>query len=151
MAPTGAIMKIKKLKKLVLTATVLFGIQSGALAAPMTFEGAVADYKAGKYQSALSMFKTINASRPNNAYVRYYMGLCQHRLGHIDQAKQEYQAVISIGDTKLRPLAQQALSQLSGAHSSSSGYSSPAGSSSTPSQTTSSRKVKKVIEFYADW
>mgnify|MGYP003384433100 FL=1 len=144
-------MKIKKLKKLVLTATVLFGIQSGALAAPMTFEGAVADYKAGKYQSALSMFKTINASRPNNAYVRYYMGLCQHRLGHIDQAKQEYQAVISIGDTKLRPLAQQALSQLSGAHSSSGGYSSPAGSASTPSQTTSSRKVKKVIEFYADW
>ncbi len=151
MAPTGEIMKIKKLKKFLLTLSLLSWIQSSALAAPMTFEGAVSDYKAGKYQSALSMFKTINASRPNNAYVRYYMGLCQHRLGHIEQAKQEYQAVITIGDTKLKPLAQQALSQLSGTHTSSSGYSSPAGSASTPSQTTSSRKVKKVIEFYADW
>ncbi len=119
----------------------------------MTFQSAVAEYKAGKYQSALSMFKTFNASSPNNPLVHYYIGLCQHRLGHIDQAKQEYQFVVTAGDVKLRPMAQQALIQLSGTHASGGGFvsQSQAGSATSPSQTSSSRKAKKVIEFYADW
>ncbi|MDX2107980.1 MAG: tetratricopeptide repeat protein [Candidatus Melainabacteria bacterium] len=145
-----------KLQKLILAVSALICVQSAALAAPMTFESAVAEYKAGHYQSALSMFKTFGASNPNNAYVHYYIALCQHRLGHIDQARQEYQFVVQSRDAKLGPMAQTAMAQLSRAHTSGSGSVSQAPASGTtqgssPSQVSSSRRAKKVIEFYADW
>jgi len=145
----------RKIRNLLMAASFFFVCQVSASAAPMTFESAVAEYKAGKYQSALSMFKTFSASSPSNPYVHYYIGLCQHRLGHIDQAKQEYQFVVNSRDGKLSPMAQQALSQLSGARTSggsvSQGAAGQAASSGSPSQVSSSRKAKKIIEFYADW
>lgn len=146
-----------KLQKLILAISTLICVQSAALAAPMTFESAVAEYKAGHYQSALSMFKAFSASSPSNAYVHYYIALCQHRLGHIDQARQEYQFVIQGRDAKLAPMAQAAMAQLSRAHTSgSSGSQTPAvangtAQSSSPSQVSPGRRAKKVIEFYADW
>lgn len=143
-----------KFQKLIVAASALICFQSALFAAPMTFDSAVAEYKAGRYQSALTMFKTFSATSPNNAYVHYYAGLCQHRLGHIDQAKQEYQAVLNSRDPKLSPLAQQAIAQLSRTHASGGTVaqsSSGTVSGGSPSQTPSGRKARKVIEFYADW
>jgi len=153
-------MKFKKLQKFLLAASMIVCVQSGALAGPMTFESAVAEYKAGKYQSALPMFKSFAARSPNNALVQYYIGLCQHRLGHVEQAKQAYQIAVSARDARISPMAQSALSQISGVRTSGSSGStggssnqiqSGGASTASPSQASSRGKAKKVIEFYADW
>ncbi len=144
----------KNLHKLILASSCLLLFAGQALAGPVSLQAAIAEYKAGKYQSALTMFKTVNQTSPNNAMVHYYMALCHHGLGHTEQAKQEYQAVIASGDPRLKALAQAGMGKVSGVRSSGSSLPAKAsGSSETgnSSQTTSATKVKKIIEFYADW
>lgn len=144
----------RKLSKMFLAASCLLVFANAASAGPLTFQAAVAEYKAGKYQSALSMFKQLSASSPTNALTHYWMALCQHQLGHTEQAKKEYQFVVNSGDARLKPLAEAGLGKMSGVRTSGSSTS-PATASGTPagspSQTTSANKVKKIIEFYADW
>src|SRR5271163_4365483 len=65
-----------------------------ALAAP-SFQEAVAQYNSGKYAQAVSSLEVVKASYPNNALVHYYMALSQQAIGHLTQAKEEYQWVIS--------------------------------------------------------
>lgn len=103
----------KNLSKLLLAASCLLVFSSGVQAGPISYQTAVAEYKAGKYQSALSMFRALNASSPKNALVHYYMALCQYGLGHVEQAKQEYQIVIDSGDVRLKPLAEAGLGKMS--------------------------------------
>jgi hypothetical protein len=84
--------------------------------------------------------------------------MTQQALGHIDQAKQEYQLSIQYGDARLKQLGQQGLSILGGAKTQiaygGGGSSAPqmiAGGSRSSSAPQAKNKVKKIYEFYADW
>ncbi len=135
---------------------ILFWQFSPALAAP-SFPQAKADYESGKYSQALATFQALSASYPTNALVHYYMALCHQNLGHMGQAKAEYQIVVSSGQPQLVPMAAKGLATLAGARSSSSTGSSSSASSSAPSRESSTGskvamgKVKKVLEFWAEW
>jgi len=129
------------------------------LAAP-SFQEAVADYNAGQYAKALGKLEAVKAAYPTNALVHYYMALCQQAVGHLGQAKVEYQWVISSRDPKLAPMAMTGLSQLSGARTTGGGSSggSSVGSSGSSSMASSSggggqshAKVAKILEFWATW
>mgnify|MGYP003384397749 CR=1 FL=1 len=122
---------------------------SSSQAEPMTFQSAVAEYKAGKYQAALPKFKAFAQANPNNIMARYYLALCHHALGHVELARQDYNLVISNGDASYKALAQNALTRLGSKSSSGASTSSP--DPNTPSQVAPNRKAKKVIDFYADW
>ncbi|MDQ5933693.1 MAG: hypothetical protein QG574_991 [Cyanobacteriota bacterium erpe_2018_sw_21hr_WHONDRS-SW48-000092_B_bin.40] len=129
-----------------------------ALAAP-SYPQAKADYESGKYSQALASFQALAAAYPTNALVHYYMALCHQNLGHMGQAKAEYQIVVSSGQPQLVPKAAQGLAALAGARSSASSssgssssasFSAPGNESSTGSKVAMG-KVKKVLEFWAEW
>ncbi len=131
---------------------------SAAVQAAPSFQQAMADYSSGKYALALSEFQTFKASYPNNALVHYYVALCQQALGRIDQAKLEYKWVVDSRDANLAGKAATGLAQLSsvrltgaGGGSSSSASAPIASSSSGGGQKIALAKVKKVIDFWADW
>lgn len=129
---------------------------SPALAAP-SYPQAKADYDSGKYSQALAAFQALSATYPTNALVHYYLALCHQNLGHMGQAKAEYQIVVSSGQPQLVPLAAKGLATLAGARSSSGSGSSASASFSAPSHESSTGskvamgKVKKVLEFWAEW
>lgn len=125
----------------------------------VSFAQATQDYAHGKYAQALSEFETYRTAYPSNIQVHYYEALCYQALGRLGKAREEYDYVAKNDTGRLKGLAQQALSQLAkaGGSSGSSSGSSSSSLNSTPqlaSATTSARsgdKVRKVIEFYADW
>jgi len=117
-------------------------------AGSLTFQSAVAEYKAGKYQSALAMFKSFAQASPNNALVHYYLALCHHNLNHVEQARQEYNFVIAKGEPSYKALAEKGLSRLGGSASVSASSPSSAGSAS---QVPAAQRAKKVIDFSAEW
>ncbi len=127
-----------------------------AMSAPANlYAQAVADYNAGKYGQAATEFETIKAQYPNNALTHYYLALCRQALGHFDKARQEYEWVSQYGDASLKGLAAQGLSRMSGVKTSASGASSSS-SAASATQVASNRppagaKVRKILEFYADW
>lgn len=121
-----------------------------AWAAP-SFPQAEADYKSGKYAQALSSFQALSAAYPNNALVHYYMALCHQNLGHMGQAKAEYQLVVSSGQPQLAPMAAKGLATLAGARSGSGSASSIPSSSANTGVKVATAKVKKVLEFWAEW
>lgn len=120
------------------------------LAEGVSFQQAVNDYTAGKYSQALSQLKVYESSYPDNALVHYYVALCHQSLGHIEQAKKEFQWVADRGDARLRVMAQTGLQQLSRAHTQIA-YAPTTSSTPARSSTAPIAKIKKVIEFYADW
>ena len=134
-----------------LTAGLTLG--KGALAGPGSFQQAVSEYQAGKYSSALEKFKAFTASYPNNAISHYYLALCHQALGHIEQAKQEYQATVQYGDANLKQMGARGLAILGGAKTQISyagtSTAAPTRSNAAPSQ--AKGKVRKIYEFYADW
>ena len=115
-------------------------------AAPGSFEQAVADYSAGHYSRALSEFQSCKTSFPSNTMVHYYLALCHQGLNHVDEAKSEYQWVMANGDSRLKAVAAKGFAQLSNARTSVA-YA-PTSSAAQPA---ASSKLKKIIEFYADW
>lgn len=131
----------------------------GTEAAPVSFQQAVADYTAGRYSQANAEFETYKQAYPTNAMVHYYLALCKQALGHIEGAKAEYLWVTQNGDARLRGMAQSGFDQLSKAKYSGT---STSVATATPGHTTgtsatsstpvvATAKVKKIIEFYADW
>jgi predicted Zn-dependent protease len=131
-----------------------------SLAAPLalgqasSYNQAIADYNGGRYARALSEFKTLEAAYPTNVLVRYYAGLCQQSVGHIEQAKDEFRYVATYGTPQLKSMASAGLAQLQNAHMSVSSHSSsPSIAMASPSSGTAApaAKVRKIIEFYADW
>ncbi len=127
-----------------------------AMSAPANqYAQAVADYNAGRYGQAATQFETIKASYPNNALTHYYLALCRQALGHFDRARQEYEWVSQYGDASLKGLAAQGMARMSGVRTSSSS----AGSGSRTASATQSpstrppagAKIRKILEFYADW
>jgi tetratricopeptide (TPR) repeat protein len=132
-----------------------------ANAAPAGFAEGVADYNNGKYARALSTFQAFAGSYPSNALVHYYIALSQQGLGHIDQAKSEYQWVVNSRDPKLAGQAAAGLAQLSRIHTTGSGAGSNAGSSRMPTsspppggsvgQRAPQGKVSKILDFWATW
>lgn len=108
-----------------------------AMSAPANlYAQAVADYNAGKYGQAATAFETIKAQYPNNALTHYYLALCRQALGQFAKARQEYEWVSQYGDASLKGMAAQGMSRLSGSKS---------------SGTITAGKVRKILEFYADW
>ena len=125
-----------------------------AMSANNLYAQAVADYNAGKYGQAATAFETIKAQYPSNALTHYYLALCRQGLGHYDKARQEYELASQYGDANLKGLAAQGLSRMSGARGSSSDTSSVRTASASPSagaRPPAGSKVKKILEFYADW
>jgi len=147
-------MKRMNLYKLTLTLgfSIIFGTAfvPKALAAPLTFQSAVAEYKAGKYSSALAMFKSFAQASPNNVLVHYYLAMCHHNMGHVEQARQEYNFVVARGEPSYKALAEKGLTRLTGSHNTA-GSSNAAKDPNAPSQVAPARRAKKVIDFYADW
>jgi tetratricopeptide (TPR) repeat protein len=133
------------------------GVFSAHAQAGPSFQEGVAQYNSGKYAQAVSTLQVVKASYPNNAWVHYYLAMSEQAIGHIEQAKAEYQWVISSRDPKLAPQATVGLAQLSNARTTGSG----GRSSSTTVAAVSSGggggqklamgKVKKVLEFWATW
>jgi thioredoxin 1 len=135
------------------------------VAASPNYNEAVKDYNEGHYARALSQFESLKASYPNNALVRYYSGLCYQATGKYSTAKSEFEYVATCKDARLSAMAKSGIDQLSKAHPSSlQGSHSPvlfglsatnagrAGSgSSSGSSGSGPGKVKKVLDFYADW
>jgi len=130
-----------------------------AISAPANlYRQAVADYNAGSYGKAAGEFEQLKAAYPNNALTRYYLALCRQALGHFEKAKQEYEWVSQYGDANLKGMAAQGMARMSGARTSVSysGSSSSAPRTASANQAPSNRppagaKVKKILEFYADW
>ncbi len=131
--------------------------QPAAFSAP-SFNSAVAAYKAGNYAQALQDFKFFKAKSPNNALTRYYLALCHQAMNHTSEAKAEYQWVSQYGDATLKSHAATGLSQLSSMKTG--GYQSSgaaiATTSSSPAQqppaaSAGVTKVRKVLDFCADW
>jgi tetratricopeptide (TPR) repeat protein len=123
----------------------------------VSFAQATQDYTNGKYAQALSEFETYRAAYPTNVQVHYYEALCYQALGRLDKARGEYDYVVKNDGGRLKLMAQQALAQLSRSHAaggssgSSSAYSSSPQLASASSTGSGEYKVRKVIEFYADW
>jgi thioredoxin 1 len=134
-------------------------------AASPNYNEAVKDYNEGHYARALSQFESLKASYPNNALVRYYSGLCYQATGKYSTAKSEFEYVATCNDARLSAMAKAGIVQLSKVHPSSlQGSRSPAlfglsstnasrggSGSSSSSSGSGSGKVKKVLDFYADW
>lgn len=125
-------------------------IISPALAAP-SYAEAESDYKNGKYAQALASFQSLSAAYPSNVLVHYYLALCHQNLGHMGQAKAEYQLVVNSRQPQLAPLAAKGLATLAGARSGSGSPSSYSPSSSDTGVKVATAKVKKVLEFWAEW
>jgi hypothetical protein len=121
-----------------------------AFAAPPNLKQASINYKTGKYQEACNELKEIVRLQPTNMLAHYYLALSHQALGHMSDAKLQYQWVIAHGDAKFRSFAQTGLSQLGTANVSSSSQSlSPTATSPAPAS--GKPKVAKILEFYADW
>ncbi|MBY0550194.1 MAG: thioredoxin fold domain-containing protein [Candidatus Obscuribacterales bacterium] len=79
----------------------LFGLalvlatQAPALAADGTVEQAVAAFKAGRTDDALTRLLLLLKTDPKNATVHYYLGQCYQNHNQAAKAKPEYQWVIS--------------------------------------------------------
>ncbi len=146
--------KITTLSMLCLGTTCL--INQSTAAGPVSFQQAVADYTAGKYSQADSELEGYKRAYPTNAMVHYYLALCKQALGHLESAKAEYLWVTQYGDARLKGMAQAGFDQLSKARTSTSSSvaaaptTAPAAAPSAAPQIASA-KVKKIIEFYADW
>lgn len=136
------------------TLSVAFFATQGAFSAP-NFNQAVANYNAGKYGQAAAEFESLKSAYPNNAMTRYYLALCRQALGHFDKARDEYQFVATNGDARLKSMAQQGLSRMSGAKTSVS-YSGSSSNTASASPSAGSRpssngKVRKILKFTATW
>jgi len=138
--------------------TAAFMAAPGALSAP-NFNQAVADYNAGRYGQAAAEFETLKAAYPTNSMTRYYLALCRQALGHFEKARDEYQFVATNGDARLKAMAQQGLSRMSGAKTSVSYSGSPSthststasANSGAGSRPQSNAKVSRILKFTAVW
>ena len=148
---------VSALGGLLLAASATFLGCKSTVAAPASFEQATKDYAAGRYSLALSEFDAFKAAYPNNIMVHYYCGLCSQALNKLGQAKAEYEFVAKYDTGRLKPLALAALAQfgkLKGTQiamapsGGGSAASSSAGGNGAPQ---GAPKIKKVLEFYADW
>lgn len=149
--------------KRILTASIISLLVSGllassgpALAGQSEFSQAAALYKAGNYKQALAGFQALEQKYPRNELVHYYMALSHQAMGHIGQAKSQYQWIIDNGKSNLKAKAQTGLAQLGAAKTHIGGNPSASASQaqSAPTQTqaaVSQGKAARIIDFYADW
>lgn len=145
--------KVLSAAVLCLCCCVIFIMQVQA-ANPASYTKAVSDYNAGKYSIALAEFEYCKTAFPNNALVRYYAALCAQNLGRFDKARAEFEWVAQNGDAKLKSMAQTGLSQLARAHQQSASHSSHSTASTQVASASGAQpksKVKRVLDFYADW
>lgn len=122
-----------------------------AQAAPDAYQKAKGDYDSKNYAAALTQFKALAAAYPRNALCHYYLALCHQALGHVPQAKQEFQVVQQLDRGSLGQYAAQGMRQLSGASSASGSGAIAIASAGGASSTQARSKVRKIYEFYADW
>ena len=120
-------------------------------AAPDAYQKAKGDYDSKNYASALAQFKTLAAAYPRNALCHYYLALCHQAMGHVPQAKQEFQVVQQLDRGSLGQYAAQGMRQLSGAGSSRGGGAITIASAGGSGSSQARSKVRKIYEFYADW
>ena len=122
------------------------------------FPQAVKDYKAKNYPKALAELKECYRQYPHNTLVRYYLALTHQQMGHVGQAKAHYKWVADNGDQNFRARAEQGYNQLAGLRSANN--TAPPRSTSSASggnagqqqqQQVQKEKVKRILEFYADW
>ena len=136
-----------------------FAFSVPVFAAPATFPQATKNYRDGNFREALAEFEQLKAVYPSNLQIHYYEALCYQGLGRLDQARIEY-TYVAKANSSLKPMAQAALDQLSKARGGGGGDSQgsmpslPGGKNAIASAvktTPGEYKVRKVLEFYADW
>lgn len=134
-------------------ATVSFISWQQATAAPPSWNQAVADYNAGRYAQALFEFNQYKATYPTYPLVHYYLALCHQAMNHIGEARAEFDWVAQHGDARLGGMARAGAQQLSHLSTTSGGSSAPSTTTApeAAAQTKVAARVKKIIEFYADW
>lgn len=89
------------------------------------YSNGVAAYSKKNFKKALGLFKKSLIDNTNQANSRYYIALCYHQLGYIDQAKESYLLVIkkypktTLAKQAFKILAKldPAIARLAGAHS----------------------------------
>lgn len=122
------------------------------------FPQAVKAYKAKNYPKALCELKECYKKYPNNTLVRYYLALTHQQMGHVGQAKAHYKWVVDNGDQTFKARAEQGYNQLAGLRAASNSAPARTSQAQTPTQSAGGgapdvkkEKVKKILEFYADW
>jgi len=69
------------------------------VAMPATYDNADAVFKSGHYPEAAEMFERYVASKPNNAFGFYMLGLSSWKAGDFDRAKEAFDKAIDINPT----------------------------------------------------
>ena len=136
------------MKQMLATAILSTGILAlvPAPAHAATLQEAVQNYNAGKFGPALHEFEEVSRTgRGQEAiYAHYYMALCLQSMGQYERAKVEYAWVGAYGDQKMKAMAQAGAAQL-GVHNQ------PAQSQSFASAPASGGKIRRILEFTADY
>lgn len=79
----------------------------------VTFAKGVQYYRAGLYQDACRLFVILTRKQPENTRYLYYLAISEARLGRFEDAKNHYQAILSINpDASEATLAKIGLSYL---------------------------------------
>jgi len=79
---------------------------AAALAVPAQsnpLQDGVASFRQGQYEIALQQFQQAKLLRPNDAILENLIGLTETRLGHFDQADNDYESAIRINPTLADP------------------------------------------------
>jgi tetratricopeptide (TPR) repeat protein len=153
-------MKPFKKHRMTLSAVLSLLLAVPAGAAPAGFAEGVRFYNARQYNQALACFTRAAQAEPNNATVRYYMGLSYQGMNQMTQAKQQYQWVWSTAARSNPALAQQAgaalqnLSRYQTGLSSGSPVSAPSGAPAPTAVAGAPAKLTgklKILYFTTDW
>lgn len=69
---------------------------------PVTYEGAEATFKEGKYAEARTKFERYVETKPENPWGHYMLGLAAWKSGDFDQAEQEFDRVVELDATHVK-------------------------------------------------
>lgn len=93
-------MKIFELKKIIFTFILgcffILNCCSAEQISEQVFRDGVDAYRKGDVQECLDTMKALIKKDPSNSYVMYYLAMSNTKLGNFDEAKENYEKVISL-------------------------------------------------------
>lgn len=87
------------MKKIIITFISMLVVCTSAQAASNKLRNGVIMYKSGNYIGCLQTMKEVTASDPGNAFAHYYLAMSYVKVGKIENAKKEYNSVISLNSS----------------------------------------------------
>jgi len=112
--------KAFELRKIIVAAVLgCFLFHGTAFAAPVSdevFQDGVDAYRKGDIQECCNTMNVLKKKDPTNAYVAYYLAMSNAKLGNLDAAKENYEAVIMLNqDPQLVSYAQEGIRNIENA------------------------------------